>query len=146
MGKTAADRSPVANCRMRNMCDCFRQQRRVRANVGRPQEIRVTGERTDPEYVPVHDHSLQLGEVTDVDDDAWRNQAQVHGRHQTLAAGEHLCRLSMGGKQLKRVVNAGWTHISESRGFHGRDLSPADLFWFSGLEVGNHQRSSLFIE
>ena len=127
MREAAADGSPVADRGMRDMGDRFRQQRRVRGDFGdfRRSTWRVSA---PMRRVPSRDrNAAQLSEFADIDDQFRRNQAQIHRRHQALAAGQHLGPVPVRGEQLQRVRNAGCACVAESRGFHCRDL-PGRLF------------------
>ena len=86
MGKAAADGSAVADRRMRDVCDRLGQQRRVSGDISRFQQIDLPRQRTDHERIALDRDPAQLGELADIDDQFRRNQAQVHGRHQALAA------------------------------------------------------------
>ena len=87
----------------------------------------------------------QFGEPADIDNHFRRYQAQVHRRHQALAARKHLGVLAMNDEQLQRVSDAGGACVAESRGFHRRDL-PGRIFgvFFSRLE-GAVQRNVKFV-
>jgi hypothetical protein len=105
------------------------------------QKVDMTGQRADTDNIIRDGDPTQLIEATDIDKQLWRDQPEIHRRHQALATREQLRPLPMSRKQFQRFVNAGCTYVSESRGFHGRNLPRPDLDFF-GLEGGGGQRSS----
>ena len=46
----------------------------------------MAGQRTDSENIAGDGNAAQFGELADIDDQFGRNQAQIHRRHQALAA------------------------------------------------------------
>jgi hypothetical protein len=86
MRKAAADRATIADCGMRDMRHRLGQQWRVRCDIRRFQEIDMPGQRADHQRVAAHRDAAQLAEFADIDDQFRRKQAQIHRRHQALAA------------------------------------------------------------
>ena len=132
MREAAAEGPPVADSRMRDMRDRFRQQRRVRCNFGRSQEIDMARQRTDAEDAAPHRDSAQFGDLANIDDQFGRDQTQVHRGHQALAARQHLRPVAVRDEQFQCVRDAGCSCVAESRGFHRRPPRPD-----SGVFFGN---------
>ena len=147
MREAAPERTAIADCRMGDMGDSFPQQRGMGFNFGGFQHIDVTGQRANRKDVTIHRNPAKLSQLADVDNEFGGDQAQIHRRHQALAARQYLGLVAMRGQQFQRISDAGCAGVSESRGFHFETTSPARISTFSfGLDGDNFQRSSLFIE
>ena len=68
------------------MSDRFRQQRGVRCNFRRSQEINMARQRTDAQNTAPQRNSAQFGDLADIDDEFGGYQTQIHRGHQALAA------------------------------------------------------------
>jgi hypothetical protein len=62
----------------------------------------------------------QPGHAVDVDQRGRLGQAEVHGRHQALAAGQDLALVAVLGQEVERLGQAARTVVRERDGFHGR--------------------------
>ena len=117
VGKAAPDGASVTDRWMGDMGNRIRQQGRMGRNFRRSQEIGVACQRTDGDDAFLHHHSAQLVQLADIDDEFGRDQAQIHRRHQALAARQapwpfrharsatpaHLRRWSRGHKRKPRL-------------------------------------------
>ena len=64
--QASSDAAAIADRRMGDMGDGFRQQRRMGRNFGRGQEIGMPCQRTDGEDTSVHRNAAQLGQLADI--------------------------------------------------------------------------------
>ena len=82
-------------------------------------------QRAYPQGVAGYGNAAQFGKLTDIDDPLRRDQAQVHRRHQALAAGQEFRLVAVGDQHLQGVGHAGGAGVAESRGLHACDLPAA---------------------
>ena len=142
--KAAADGAAVADRGMGDMGDGRRQQRGTAITMSGFQEIDMAGQRANGENVlpfttiPRNSANSPISTIS-----SGRNQAQIHRRHQALAARQDPGLLAMCGQQFQRMCNAGCTCISESRGLHSGVTFPGPAYLlFTGLDGCDLQRSS----
>jgi hypothetical protein len=76
-------------------------------------QVAVTGERPDPDDVPLDAHLAQLGEPSDVEQAGRLCEPQVHHRHEALAAGEHLEVVIGGREDLQRLLEGLGPDVAE---------------------------------
>ena len=86
MCKAAADRAAIANRGVRNMGDRICQQRGKCSDFRRFQDIYVARQPADGEHIASDRDPPKFGKLADIDNQFGRDQAQIHGRHQALAA------------------------------------------------------------
>src|SRR5207302_868796 len=72
----------------------------------------------DDETAALAPDSRQGFDVVDVDQPRRPGQAEVHQRHQALAAREQLALIAMSGQQLERLVLGARVVVLELRGLH----------------------------
>jgi len=122
---------------MRDMGNRIRQQRGMGRYFGGRQEFDMARQRANGEDIAFDRDPAKLSKLADIDNEFGRDQAQVHSRHQALAARQYPGLVAMRGEQLQRINNTGRADVSESRGFHCDITSPAGHRHFLELDGGN---------
>ena len=88
----------------------------------------MAGQRADDERLALDRDPAQFGELADIDNHVRRDQPQIHRGNQALPARKHPRLLTVDGKQLQRISNAGRACVCESRGFHSGKSLPGPAF------------------
>ena len=78
----------------------------------------MTGERANDQFVAYHPMRLQLVNAADVDQDSWRDEPQIHHRHQALAAGDNLGVLAMVNEHFDSFGKRAGTRVIHRRSLH----------------------------
>ncbi len=88
MGQAAADSPTVTDGGVPNPGNYLAEQRCGTRNLRRGHDLRISGERTDPQHAIAVDDAAQRLQSGDIDEDCRLGQAHVETGEQTLSAGE----------------------------------------------------------
>ena len=142
MGQITADRSAIADLRVRNVRQGVRKQRAGRQEGAIPLEIAVAGQRADPNRLPARQRDAgQLIETINIDQHVRPCQAEIHRRNQALAAGEKPGVVAIFGLERKRVVQRRGGNVFEWSRLHmARSGEASASAWKHGNKVSAVQR------
>jgi len=90
----------------------------VPGDIGRVLELHVARERADTDMILRDLDSGESRDAVDVDENFRRREAEIHHRHQALAACEHPRLVLVRGKKHERLGDACRSRVGKARCFH----------------------------
>src|SRR5207249_4805682 len=114
----AADSPAVADLAVADPHDRVVQQRPPRGDVVAALDLRVTHHRAEQKAAVLDLDLPERFNAVDVDQPARPRKAEVHQRHQTLPAREHLAFVAIARQQADRLVDRARVVVLERRGLH----------------------------
>src|SRR5215469_2947959 len=115
LAERAADRPPVAHDRVGDHLLRVVQDRAVLARRSRGKQLRMPGQRPDPQLATVHLDIGQLAEPVDVDQRLRLREPQLHHRDQAVPPGQDPRLRAVPGQQPERVLDAGCLLVLDMR-------------------------------
>ena len=105
MGEATANGPTVADGGVGNPGYCLAEHRCGTCNLHRGLDLRISGERADPQHAVADDDAAQCVLPGDVDQNCGRRQAHVETGEQTLPAGEQTRLVAIAVKQVEDLFN-----------------------------------------
>ena len=106
MGQAAAHRPTVTNLNMTDVARRFLQQRPALGDDCRPFEIALPSDCADAQRTVIDVYVAQLFDTVQVDQVRRPNQAKIHQRHETLAAGKGARLVAELRQQAQRFIKS----------------------------------------
>ena len=125
MSDRTADRAAVTYLRIADVAGSMRQQRHVLGKDRTGLDVHVAGERANRDVVAGVADVRQVGDATDVDQDARLGEAQLHQRQQAVPAGQKLGVLTMLADEADCLFGGTGTDVIEGGGNHADTPSAA---------------------
>ena len=118
MGEAAADRAAVADLVVRDMANCFHEERMRAMQFLVAFDIAPARERAQSNSVGIDCNAPQLGNAADVDEKARRRQSKGEDRNEALSAGNHFGFVTVLGQERDRAFQAVGADILEACSLH----------------------------
>src|ERR1700724_2321710 len=119
MREVAADCATVADLRMRDVRQCFRNKRQISCRRRIALQVPIACQGANVQAFRLGSPgSRELRQGIDIDQNRRLGQPKIHGRDETLAAGEKTRLLAIFGLQRQGLLERASGNVPEWRGFH----------------------------
>src|SRR6185437_5465099 len=118
VSNAAANRAAIAHLHITDFGSSLGEQRALRAQQFRGDDLRVRDERADGDFVALFADVIHSSDPADVNDIARRGETQLHHGQQAVASGENFCFVTVASKRAKGFIESfrslifefGWNH------------------------------------